>query len=384
MATSRGKNAPTQRRAKPAPARKPAASTLATGAARKRVPTAANGGPLTLAQAQSLVAAQAPMRAAGALAPKAVAAATAPLDMARERRRERLALKLERRQRIDQYTAVMQLLKQRGVRGLASGAAPPGASAAPAATGARPLQVFAEGDSWFDYPVPLFGGGIIPRLERRLGLPILNLASAGDEVRYMMGVDQRQVITTHLRNGCPAGGAWDALLFSGGGNDIVDDPMALWVRDYVAGTPVELSLHQPRFMAALGIVRAGYEDLIVLRDRLSPSTHLIFHTYDHAIPDGRGICGKGPWLKPSLDLRGYPNQQLGFETVRWMLTQFAQMLLDLQATHARVTVLNGQGTLAPVPASWHNELHPSKKGFDLFADKFLVLLRTLFPAQVPA
>jgi hypothetical protein len=26
-----------------------------------------------------------------------------------------------------------------------------------------PLQIFAEADSWFDYPVPFFGGGIIPR-----------------------------------------------------------------------------------------------------------------------------------------------------------------------------------------------------------------------------
>jgi len=272
------------------------------------------------------------------------------------------------------------------VRGLPAmaAAAPPGALAAPMASGGRPLQVFAEGDSWFDYPVPLFGGGIIKRLERRLGLPILNLASAGDEVRYMMGVDQRKVITTHLRDGCPAGGAWDVLLFSGGGNDIVDDPMALWVRDYVAGRPVELSLHQPRFMAALGIVRAGYEDLIALRDRFSPTTHLVFHTYDHAIPDGRGVCGKGPWLKPSFDLRGYTDRQAAFDTVRWMLTQFAQMLVDVQGAHAGVTVLDGQGTLSPVAASWHNELHPSKAGFDTFADKFLVLLRTLFPAQVPA
>jgi hypothetical protein len=54
-----------------------------------------------------------------------------------------------------------------------------------------PLQIFAEADSWFDYPVPFFGGGIIPRLENRLGVPILNLAKAGDEVRCMLGVEER-------------------------------------------------------------------------------------------------------------------------------------------------------------------------------------------------
>ena len=53
-------------------------------------------------------------------------------------------------------------------------------------------------------------------------------------------------------------------------------------------------------------MRAGYEDLIGLRDSLSPQTRLFFHGYDFAIPDGRGICHLGPWLKPTFDLRGFP------------------------------------------------------------------------------
>ena len=67
-------------------------------------------------------------------------------------------------------------------------------------TGARRRFVraaanFRRGDSWFDYPVPFFGGGIIPRLENRLGVPILNLAKAGDEVRYMLGVEERTLLS---------------------------------------------------------------------------------------------------------------------------------------------------------------------------------------------
>ena len=46
----------------------------------------------------------------------------------------------------------------------------------------------------------------------------------------MLGVEERAILTEHLTNGCPAGGPWDVLLFSGGGNDIVGNPMALWVR----------------------------------------------------------------------------------------------------------------------------------------------------------
>ena len=112
-----------------------------------------------------------------------------------------------------------------------------------------PLQIFAEGDSWFDYPVPFFGGGIIPRLEDRLGVPILNLAKAGDEVRYMLGVEERATLTEHLTDGSPAGGPWDVLLFSGGGNDIVDNPMALWVKDWNPAMPPAAHIHQARFDA---------------------------------------------------------------------------------------------------------------------------------------
>lgn len=274
----------------------------------------------------------------------------------------------------------MTLLKARGAR--APGAAPAGtATALAAAAGFPPLQILAEGDSWFDYPA-FFRGGIIPRLARRLGVPILNLAKAGDEVRFMMGVEERTLLTRQLRDGCPAGGPWDVLLFSGGGNDIVDNPMALWIRDFDPAVPPAALVDGPRFTAALTLVKAGYEDLIALRDRLSPTTQLVFHGYDFAIPDGRGVCRLfGPWLKPTFDLRGFPDIAAGQAVVRAMLLQFAAMLTAL-ATRPGVTFVNGQGTLAPQTASWDNELHPSAAGFDAFADLFAARLRALFPGRV--
>ena len=51
-------------------------------------------------------------------------------------------------------------------------------------------------------------------------------------MRYMLGVEERKLLSKHFTDGCPAGGPWDVLLFSGGGNDIVDNPMALWIKDF--------------------------------------------------------------------------------------------------------------------------------------------------------
>jgi hypothetical protein len=349
----------------------------------KRTKTiAADTGPVTLAEAKALAHAKQPK-----LAPRAVrkgaAPPASPATVGAERENLEKEWRDELARRVREYKATMAIMKKRGARRpRPKGAAKPkGEEPAPKGESFMPLQIFAEGDSWFDYPVPFFGGGIIPRLENRLGIPILNLAKAGDEVRYMLGVEERTLLTEHLSKGCPAGGPWDVLLFSGGGNDIVDNPMALWIKDWDPAVPPAKHIHQPRFDTAVALVRAGYEDLITLRDKLSPDTHLVFQGYDFAIPDGRGICHLGPWLKPTFDLRKFPTRAAAQEVVKAMLQQFAAMLASL-ATQPKVTFINGQGTLPPQTSSWHNELHPTRAGFEKFADIFYRELKKLYPDRV--
>ena len=65
-----------------------------------------------------------------------------------------------------------------------------------------------------------------------------------------------------------------------------------------------------------------------------------------------------------------------------MLTGLRTMLEALQAVHTGVMVFNVQGTLDPLPSSWHNELHPARQGFDKFAALFATRLRILFPNRV--
>jgi hypothetical protein len=379
MATrSKSKRKPKSK--KPLPRAKVAASPPRAKARRTTAAPQADG-PVTLEQAQAMAAARSPQRALRRRA--AAMAGPTPATVGDEQQRLRKETRDERERRKREYREVMGIMKRHGARRTPA-AGTSGRRRAPGAAAAsfRPLQVFAEGDSWFEYPVPLFGGGIVPRLQKRLGVPILNMADAGDEVRFMLGVEQRGRLVECLTEGCPAGGPWDALIFSGGGNDIVDNPMALWIRDWRPGAPAEQLLHQPRFDTALALVRAGYEDLIALRDALSPGTRMLFHAYDFAIPDGRGICNKGPWMKPAFDLRGFPDRASAFGVVKVMLTQFATMLDDLASIHSNITVVKTQGTLAEAPAAWHNELHPQKAGFDTFASKFHDALKRLFPDRV--
>lgn len=371
-------------KAKPATAKR---APMAAPRARQRAAKVPDGGPLTLAEARALAVARQPK----AMAPRAlqVAPPATPRSVAQEREKLRQAQDAEVAQRVREYSQTMALLKTRGARAPAAAAAPAGAAKTPLAPAApaafMPLQIMAEGDSWFDYPpFALKGGGLVPRLERRLGVPILNLAKAGDEARFMLGVEQYKVLVAHLTSGCPAGGAWDVLLFSGGGNDIVDNPMALWVQAWDPGKPPEAHLNTQRFAMALALVQAAYEDLIALRNRLSPTTHLVFHGYDYAIPDGRGVCfnALGPWLKPAFDLRGFPSRETAFKVVKTMLTEFAKALQALADKHANVSFINGQGLLPEATSAWHNELHPSADGYNRHADNFHQVLKGLFPTRV--
>ena len=360
------------------PGRKSAKKAVKAAKTRAKAVAPATG-PVTLDEAMALAQIKRPELAVQAV--RATAAPPSPAAVGAERAKLRKEQREEHARRIREYKATMTIMKARGARrprlkGFKAGEGEPTAEDAESFV---PLQILAEGDSWFDYPA-FIGGGIIPRLAGRLGVPILNLAKAGDEVRYMLGVEERLVLADQLSGGSPAGGPWDVVLFSGGGNDIVGNPMALWVKDFNPAIPPASNINQPRFDAALALVRAGYEDLITLRDQLSPQTHLVFQGYDFPIPDGRGICFLGPWLKPTFDLRKFPTLAAGEAVIKAMLQQFAAMLTSLAGP--KVTFINTQGTLVQQTASWHNELHPARAGFEKFADLFQQKLKVLFPDRV--
>lgn len=236
------------------------------------------------------------------------------------------------------------------------------------------LRILAEGDSWFDFPFggrPFKSGDVIARLQERMNVPILNEAVRGDEVRQLLGVKQRQRIEDLLADDELR---FNVLLFSGGGNDIVGDAFCLWLNDRAAvDGDVERAVNESAFSHALGIVRSGYEQLIAIRDaamRISPprSITLFLHAYDFARPSGKGVCGYGPWLKPSLSYRGWTDMAEGTAIVRIVLTRFRQMLEDLARQSTDVIVINTQQTLGPT--DWNDELHPNRTGFGKIAERF--------------
>jgi hypothetical protein len=255
----------------------------------------------------------------------------------------------------------------------------------------RPLNLLADGDSWFDYPLsgelPIasdvivkLGGLISPRPT------ILNLAHHGDATTDLLGVTKRARLLNALQE--PKNGKFDAILFSGGGNDLVGDQFRLWLNDAdaVARDPTK-ALNQGALDDITGVVETAYVDLVATRNLVDKSIPIFVHAYDFALPTDNGVCGAGPWLFPSLMSRqwmhntGPADLAVGAQIVRLILLELHQLLTKLAETAGNnIVFIETQGTLAPV--EWANELHPNPAGFQKIAQKFVGPLAGKFPGRV--
>ncbi len=258
-------------------------------------------------------------------------------------------------------------------------------TAAGVAAPAAPLAILAHGDSWFDYPLSgndpsLAPTDIVAQLASmgNVNPNILNLSQWGDATTAEMSWPKQQRMITALTE--PAnwlGGKPDAILFSGGGDDIAGDQFCIYL-DY--DTFSTAGLNAQRFQDALDMVEASYLDLFAFRDRYAPGVPIFGHCYDFAIPNGAHPVCAGPWLKPACDFCGYDLAQ-ATAIVRQALTKFRNLLMTLSDDHANDFILvDTQGTLQT--ADWANELHPFPQGFKKIAGKFVDALRNHFPGRI--
>jgi len=287
-----------------------------------------------------------------------------------------IAIDSEIADRVKQHQATIARLKGARAAAATAGIAP----------AAEPLVMFAQGDSWFDYPlngnaISLTSTDIIAQLQG-MGTTnpvIANIAHYGEASTDEMGLPKQQRMIELLRD--PSNwlgrGKPDAILFSAGGNDIVGDQFCIFLGYASAGEP---GLEDQRFQEALGIVEASYNDLFAFRDLYAPGVPVFAHCYDFPLPTGTPAGCLGPWLKPSLDYAGW-NFTQGTAICRDALLAFRTLLQGLAADAANLFFLvDTQGVLDA--SDWANELHPYPPGFSKLAAKFVDALRVVFPGRI--
>lgn len=298
--------------------------------------------------------------------------------------RKSVVLRQELRASIDEEIAKRTEAHQTKVATISVAAKSLMAAGAPIAH--APLIMLANGDSWFDYPLSgndfsFSSTDVVAQLLSmgNINPLILSVAHHGDATTDEMSLPKQQRMIKALSDPSNWGnsGKPDAILFSGGGNDIAGNQFCIFLQYALPGAT---GLDVARFQKALGIVEASYLDLFAFRDRYAPGVPIFGHSYDYPIPNGVAPVCAGPWLKPSLDYCGW-NVVQGTPIVRQALTEFKNMVHGLQANPANnFSLIDTQGTLKP--AEWANELHPFPNGFKAVAEKFVSALRTKFPGRI--
>jgi hypothetical protein len=255
------------------------------------------------------------------------------------------------------------------------------------------LDFLAIGDSWFDYPLdgnyllPPYSFGIVADQNLgSMGNPsplILSFAKAGAAFTSVLSYENQEKMISVLRD--PSqwanGKGPDAILVSAGGDDIVGDQLAIYLK-YGGGVAAACA----RIGGVLGSVSSSYEDLFALRDLFAPGVPIFGHCYDYALPNGLpAALILGPWLKPSFDFALYDSADAQ-DIVKDMIDKLYALLTGLASNAANnFHLVNTRNTIASnntSPDGWANELHPYPTGFHKVAQKFLTVLQGHFPGRI--
>jgi hypothetical protein len=237
--------------------------------------------------------------------------------------------------------------------------------------------VIAEGDSWFSYPIH---ANIIDHLDEivRRRMSLLRLEDPGDDLIAMAKGGQLLMLADYVGRYDP-----DALLFSGGGNDIVGPELLTLIAPRKAPFSVEQALSTQALADRFEDLGGSWRMLAELVSSAAPKCNIVTHGYAHAIPSGKkarlwGIPF-GPWMKPFLELRGYKDHEEQRVIIRTLIDRFNDMLEDLADTHDNLTVIDLRATITN--DDWHDEIHPTRRGFGKAAQSFRETLGMLLPAK---
>ena len=244
--------------------------------------------------------------------------------------------------------------------------------------GANP-SILAIGDSWFWYPLP--GGSLAsflgPMVARRNHIILakgMTGAEAYDYVDGKYGKSVREALRLY-------GSGLSAVFISGGGNDFAgfndmrpllkdDCSKESLAKDCFLGGTAGLKLF-------LDQVDESYRKLIgLVYTRTDMDCVIVMHSYDYAIPDGRGVFGNAGWLKPALvDAKVPTNLHQG--CVVYLIDAFHKVLTGITKMDPNhLIVVDSRGTLGK--NDWANELHPKGSGFKKIAEnKWKPVLQTL-------
>lgn len=244
--------------------------------------------------------------------------------------------------------------------------------------------ILAEGDSWFTIG-GLFAPNLLMSLRFHKHTLILNCASPGDTIVHMSALAHNYVYKEALRYDY----AWDAILLSGGGNDLIDraDEIILNKAQRKGQTihgPADYC-DQGQLDRLIDDVQRGYRRLASVRDNApgpASAAPIFVHTYDYTTPRNAParfiVATIGPWIYTALQRSQVPEYDwlavtdYLFDTLAEGILELARPPHGLPGFH----VINTRKSLQRAAldtvgdsGDWLNEIHPNEDGYRKLAKK---------------
>lgn len=231
------------------------------------------------------------------------------------------------------------------------------------------------GDSWFSYPDEpnvidvLDDPQGVGKAGRQRPWSLLRMENGNDEMLAAFSAGHRSQLRSVLER-YPV----NALLVSGGSNDLLAADFAMLLRPYREGATAEELLVDTRLSRRLRQVEDTYRELFDMALAESKELKVYVNSYDTPAVDGKpakllGSKLAGPFLKTAFRERGYPaDSPLLQEIPALVLDRFCAMLDRLIAyCPARFVRVETRGAVGP---DWADELHPAAQGARRVAERF--------------
>jgi len=246
-------------------------------------------------------------------------------------------------------------------------------------------RYLAQGDSWFsigslfDPPTT----SLLLDMAPARSTVVVNCAHPGDELAHMTDAMHDAAflgLLSDRRTRLP----WDALLVSGGGNDLIDaansQPSAdaslrLFLTQAEWGPQDDPSRYLSpggwnTFVSHLTKVFAAL--LTQCDQAVHPAMPVVLHTYDYVTPrDAPAAPGVGPWLFKAMNSYAIPDAprqalaDLLIDKLAALVGSFATTFPahEIHVVDTRGTLQRAAAGTSGPNADWVNEIHPTSAGY---------------------
>lgn len=208
----------------------------------------------------------------------------------------------------------------------------------------------AEGDSWFSI------GGLTGNLLMEIDEPdvlIVSCAYPGDTTDDIAALGNDAFAKLLDPQFTPV--KWDAILLSGGGNDLLGR-CAQFILPY--GSPDTVGI---AYDDVLDRIERNLLRVVNLCETIRPGVPVYAHTYDYPPVSRRWWWWQlGPWVSPVFRQAGIPRSAWD-SIAAWFIDDFAICLEKIAEQYGQLHIIETRGRL--LPREWRNEIHPTTRGY---------------------